>query len=417
MPEKPRAQPRPDQSEHPATGIARHGESPRGRVAELEELLAHYRTLREKDQKIARSLARNSQRAEQELRRLRDEFDLIQQHGSDLVFRLDQDGKFQDVSAACQSLLGLEPERITGRSLHDFVSENCREPVQRYFQAVCKGRVKDGILVPFVTPDRRRLQLRMHCRAVPHPQTQAMEIIGIARLNPAPPAESAGVLSLEEMAHSLAHELNQPLTAMALAARACVQMTRARETNHGNLVEAITQVSQQAERAGELVRRLRLLGSGGHSPRSAVHPHDLLRAALQFLDGDIKNEGLRTQLQLAENVPTLSVDRIQLEQVLINLVRNAIEAMSATPQDQRVLTISTSCTIEEVVLAVCDAGTGLSPTIADRLFQPYQTTKPQGMGLGLALSRSIVQAHNGRLWAQPNPRRGTTFFVALPIAP
>ncbi len=135
-----------------------------------------------------------------------------------------------------------------------------------------------------------------------------------------------------------------------------------------------------------------------------------------MLEADLKKEGVTVMLQVPPEIPMITVDRIQIEQVLVNLIRNAVEAMTDAPADRKTLTISASLTDVEVVLALTDSGRGLSPEVAGRLFQPYQTTKPNGMGLGLAVSMAVLQAHAGRLWVEPTQGPGTTFCLALPLS-
>lgn len=395
------------------------------RVAELEELLVRTRQELEKNEKISRSLARNCQRAEQALRRSEDCFELVSRFSSDLVFRLGKEGKFRFLSPSCLLLLGYEPTSLLGRNFFDVVEKSDHEKVHAYFQAIAQegaGAVSE-VDCRFLHASGGHVAAQVRAQAVLHLQTHATELIGMARpsnLHPlVSPRELEGDIlgtTREALAVSLAHELNQPLTALTIMAGACGRLVRADPWDRQELVQAIDQVAAQADRAGEMVRRMRQLITGGSLRRSTVQINDLVHEALHFLQDDLEKEKIRPQLQLAVELPSVFVDRVQIGQVIVNLVRNAVEAMVETPQAERVLTLTTSTTPTEVVLAVSDTGAGLAPLIAERLFSPYQTTKPHGMGLGLALSRSILQAHSGRLWVEPPPRRGTTFCFALPLA-
>jgi PAS domain S-box-containing protein len=378
----------------------------------VEEQLAKARQ-EEKTQKSARMLARDCARAEQEIRRREESLTLIARHGSDVLFRLARDGKFLELSPAGQILLGIDPEALGKRSLQELVAREDCERLRRYLQAVLRGPVAEGILVHLGPRGHSYRALEVYCRAVPQPHTQMLEIVGIARLHPC--LESAAKTP-DDLACSLAHELNQPLTALAIAARACSQLARAKEVDPEELVQAIDQLAVQAERAGELVRRMRQL-AGGRGPRYAlVSVQDLTQSAVRMLEADLAREGISVKVHIPGAIPDIKVDRIQMEQVLVNLIRNAIESMSDVPVGQRVLTILASLKDPDVVIVVADTGRGLSPVIAERLFQPYQTTKPHGMGLGLAVSRAILQAHAGRLWVEPAVGPGTTFCLALPLA-
>ena len=403
------------------------------RFVELEEQLAKARQDLDKRIKISRSLARNCTRAEQELRRQEEGFALIRQYGTDLIFRVDRDGKIQDLSDACQALLGMDPATLVGRFFQDFVARAHQELLRRYFIQVLDHKdfesAADGLVVSFQHPQRGPLRLEIFGRAVPHPQTQALEILGLAR-SAAPPPKPSPEDALEDLAASLAHELNQPLTALAIAARACAQLALDNDMDRAELAGAIEQLAVQAERAGELVRRMRQLAARDAGRRSTVTVPELVQKALHMLQADLEKDQVRVQLHLPEELPTLWVDRIQIEQVLINLIRNAVEAMQETPAKQRALTITATPAETEVVLAIADSGRGLSPDIAGRLFQPYQTTKVHGMGLGLAVSRAILHVHGGRIWVEPldisetsaslsaGPGRspGAVFCFTLPFA-
>ena len=135
-----------------------------------------------------------------------------------------------------------------------------------------------------------------------------------------------------------------------------------------------------------------------------------------MLQGDLAEQQVAPKLQISGALPNIKIDRIQIEQVLLNLIRNALEAMAATPPAERRLTITAAQVDGEAVIRIADTGPGLPLAIAERLFQPYQTTKPQGMGLGLAVSRAILQAHGGRLWPESTKQKGTTFCLSLPLS-
>jgi C4-dicarboxylate-specific signal transduction histidine kinase len=216
---------------------------------------------------------------------------------------------------------------------------------------------------------------------------------------------------------SLAHELNQPLTALAISARATSQLAGAGEVDLPEILQALEQLASQAERATELVLRMRQLATGCAPRRMLVDVAELVRFVLRAHEQNVTQGQVAARLHFAEPLPKISADRIQLEQVFGNLIRNAIEALKDVPADKRKLTITVMTENAEVIVRITDTGPGLAPAVAERIFEPYQTTKPQGMGLGLAVSHAIVQAHGGRLWVAPGGAPGTTFCLALPFAP
>jgi two-component system sensor kinase FixL len=221
--------------------------------------------------------------------------------------------------------------------------------------------------------------------------------------------------AMGEMASTLAHELNQPLTAVAGYLRGIRRLLGAPGTlDMALLCDAADRAAEQTLRAGQIIRRLREFVARGESERQAEGLAKLIEEARTLALIGVKETGVLTELLLAPEKIFVLVDKIQIQQVILNLVRNAIEAMQDMPV--RRLTISMSRAGDDIAeVAVADTGPGISPEIAAKLFQPFNTTKPQGMGLGLSISRTIIEAHNGQLWAEPNAGGGTVFRFTLKI--
>jgi C4-dicarboxylate-specific signal transduction histidine kinase len=149
--------------------------------------------------------------------------------------------------------------------------------------------------------------------------------------------------------------------------------------------------------------------------RVPANLNQLLCEVLELLDSELRHAGVKTELKLDDRLPAVSVDRIQIQQVLVNMIRNAVEAMTLLENDTRRLSICTTIADKQVRIGIADTGGGLAPSISARLFEPFHTTKPSGLGLGLAICRTLVEAHGGSIGAEPNPMRGTTFFFSLPV--
>jgi len=220
--------------------------------------------------------------------------------------------------------------------------------------------------------------------------------------------------ALGEMASTLAHELNQPLLAIAsYLSGARKYLGKIEGAGEAPMMrQAIDGAEEQALRAGQIIRRLRAFFSRGESDRHAENLHFLIEETCALAVVGAKESGTRVSL-LFENHPQLvMVDKIQIQQVILNLVRNALEALQAA--ERRELTITTKTVdAESVEVAVIDTGPGIAPEIQAKLFQPFMTTKRHGMGVGLSISRTIVEAHGGKLWAEPNPEGGTIFRLTL----
>lgn len=221
--------------------------------------------------------------------------------------------------------------------------------------------------------------------------------------------------TMGELASGMAHELNQPLTAIINYAEACVLELRSSQGGSAEVIDNMEEVVAQAERAGQIIRRLRNFVRRRETKRSTVHLNHLIREVTELLEAEMRLAQITLRLDLSDDLPQLRADSIQIEQVLLNLVRNAIDAMSATEPEKRALTIRSRLRADGVEASVCDSGPGLSPEIADRLFHPFASTKLKGLGLGLSISQSIIQAHGGRIWAEANAEQGTMFIFTLPF--
>lgn len=169
-------------------------------------------------------------------------------------------------------------------------------------------------------------------------------------------------------------------------------------------------------RAGEIIRRLRSLVSKTTPDRLSIDIGELIGDVFRLLETDLRQSQIRIERQLDQLISTVTIDEVQIQQVLVNLVRNAIDAMSETERDQRTLKISTSRKPDDYILvAVSDTGKGIPVESADRVFEAFFSSKSEGMGMGLAISRTIIESHEGRLWMTPNPDRGVTFQFTLPV--
>jgi len=221
--------------------------------------------------------------------------------------------------------------------------------------------------------------------------------------------------TLGEMASAIAHEINQPLTAIANHAQAARRLIASGKVEPGMLEEACTQIAEQALRAGQVVRRIRAFVTKRESNKELTTLHEVARSVLELAAADAREAGVRVDLRLDASPPTVLIDPVQLQQVCLNLIRNAIDAMHETPPDGRVLEIGgrVDGALHEVYFD--DRGPGVPATVSDRLFHPFFTTKPDGMGMGLSISQSIVAAHGGTLKYRTNDHGGARFTITLPI--
>ena len=236
-------------------------------------------------------------------------------------------------------------------------------------------------------------------------QQMRLQLTHVARLS-----------TLGEMAAGLAHQLNHPLYAILNYAKACRNvLAEEGPPNLDSLREWNEEIAEIALSAGEAVKRLRSFARRAESPRTACRIEEIVGEALRLIAVETRGNRVIVETSFSAASPPVQVDRVQIQQILVNLLNNAVEAMQTSPPDTRRITIRTSAGDGAVEVAVADRGVGLPPGSEASIFEPYVTTKPDGMGMGLSICRTIVEAHGGRLWAKSNPEGGATFCFTLPL--
>src|SRR2546427_6637443 len=230
-------------------------------------------------------------------------------------------------------------------------------------------------------------------------------------------AHISRVTMVGEMTASIAHEVNQPLAAIVADANASLNWLAAAPPDLESVRGALDAIVRDGHRAGEVIQRIRQLASKGAPRKDAVDLNDVVRDVVPLVRAELRHQEISLMLDLASKLPPVLGDRIQLQQVLLNLVMNAVEAMgTVTGRPRRLIIRSEPDDDDHVSVAVQDTGIGIAANHLDHVFSAFFTTKPGGMGLGLSISRSIIGAHGGRLWTTPNRPHGAVFHFALPVA-
>jgi two-component system, LuxR family, sensor kinase FixL len=341
---------------------------------------------------------------------------------------IDEQGAIQSFSAAAERLFGYASSEVTGRNIKMMMPSPYRDNHDAYLARylatgerriigigrVVVGERKDGSTFPmelavgemvsgqtrFFTGFIRDLTERQKAEA--RLQELQAELVHISRLT-----------ALGEMASALAHELNQPLSAIASYMKGSRRLLEGSSDQQSIMIrEAMDKAAEQSLRAGQIIRRLRDFVARGETERRIESLKKLLEEASALALVGAKDRGVRVIYSFDPTLDWVLADKVQIQQVVLNLVRNAIEAMEQS--SRRELTIGTERAADNMaIVRIVDTGTGIAPEIADQLFQPFITTKTQGLGVGLSISRTIVESHGGQIWVEPNPIGGTVFRFTL----
>ena len=343
---------------------------------------------------------------------------------------IDEHGMMQSFSSAAERLFGCTSAEAIGQNVKTLMPAPYRENHDSYLGRymttgerriigigrVVVGQRKDGSTFPmelavgemksgnqrYFTGFIRDLTERQDTEA--RLQELQSELVHISRLT-----------AMGEMASTLAHELNQPLSAITNYLKGSRRLLDgATEKKFVAMRDALDKAADQAMRAGQIIRRLRDFVARGESERRVESITKLVEEASALALVGVKDLGIRVQFQFKPEIDLVLADRVQVQQVLLNLIRNAMDAMESSPTRDLIIGIA-PVDGGQVKISVTDSGSGISPDIAEQLFQPFITTKRQGMGVGLSISRTIVEAHNGRIWVEPNPAGGTTFHFTLAV--
>jgi two-component system CheB/CheR fusion protein len=346
-----------------------------------------------------------------------------------LVMVTDRDGLVVRCNRACEEASGRSFEQVRGKSVFDLlVHQEDVESVKRTFAELVAGggpsqtqntwqhadgtrRViawsnnvlrDDAGRVEYII--RSGIDITERHRAEDEARQRLAELAHMHRLH------TAG-----ELATALAHELNQPLAAIAGYSDACLNKLSAGDIVSENLTRNLEQISTQAQRAGKFIHELRSFLAKGELRKEPTDANALARQAFDLLSVDARARNVRLESDLAESLPKVMAAALSIEHVLVNLVSNGIEAVRASGADEGTVAIRTRAEKESIKITVTDSGRGVAPEVAEKIFEPFYTTKQDGLGMGLRISRSIVESHGGRIWAEAGPQG--MIHLILPVSP
>jgi two-component system sensor histidine kinase DctS len=227
--------------------------------------------------------------------------------------------------------------------------------------------------------------------------------------------QTSRLITMGEMASTLAHELNQPLAAITSYNTGCLNKLESGQFVTGEISNALGKLGVQAQRAGRIIRRVHEFVRKSEPKLAPCDLAEVIDDSIDLIEASARLSNMRIAREIQGNRPELMADRVMIEQVLLNLMRNGIEAMSTTAPDKRLLTITLTQVDGQMEIRVIDRGSGIPPAVREKLFSPFFSTKIEGMGMGLNICRSIIEFHHGRLWVEDNPEGGSIFVITLPI--
>ncbi len=347
----------------------------------------------------------------------------------DAMIVIDEFGRIESLSATAERLFGYSAAESIGRNISMLMPSPYREQHDAYLKRylgtgekhiigigrVVSGQRKDGSTFPMhLTVGELRSADRHYFTGFIRDLTDQQITESRLKELQSEVTHMSRFTALGEMASTLAHEINQPLTAISNYLRGCQRLLDRVESDSSVMLrDAIGKAADQALRAGQIIRRLREFVARGESDRRIESLPKLIEDASTLALIGAKENGVDVSFRLDPAVDLVLADRIQIQQVLVNLIRNAIEIMAETPGRRRLEIAAVADREDLVQISVSDTGLGIAPEIAKQLFQPFVTTKRKGMGLGLSICRTIIEAHGGKIWVEPNPGGGTIFHFTL----
>jgi PAS domain S-box-containing protein len=367
-------------------------------------------------------------RAEAQLRTSEERFRALIENAFDVVSLLDANGKLLYNSPNVTRVFGYDPVAAVGRVVVvDGVHPEDLERAQRQFlealhhpgrpvRSEHRVRRADGAWI-WVEGTACNMLDNPHVQAIvvnSRDVTERKRAEEAARQRQAELAQVLRAHTMGEIAAGLAHEINQPLAAIVNYARGCVRRLE-RHPAAAEIRGALDQITEEGLRAGRIVHGLRQFLRKEPAHHAWEDLNALVSESVRLVEADARQQGVAITTTLAGEIPSVRVDRVQIEQVIVNLIRNGLEAMTGRNETRCEIAVSTAMADgDAVTVAVSDRGGGLPDDMSERIFEPFFTTKPNGLGMGLSISRSIISAHGGRIWTAPNPHGGLTVSFFLP---
>jgi len=377
---------------------------------------------------LSKSVATSAQ-LEKQLRESELRFHVVAENATDMIARHAPDGTFLYASPSCKTLLDYDSDELNGNSIYRLVHHEDAGRLRKVFSRrrdapnhhilTFRIRRKDGEYrwfesnIRIIRDDATRI---VHEFQAASRDVTSRIMDKKARLRGQQLAHVFRLSTMEEMASGMAHEISQPLAAVVNYTQGCVRYLQKKEGHDpAQLTEIMNKAVAQAERAGEVIHRLKNFFCKGQLVRTACKINSLIRETVTLIRSDLTTSRTRVEFDLGKEISQVSADRIQLQQVILNLIQNSIDAMKETSPRQRKIRIQTEDRhAEKIEITVTDSGPGFSKDMVHKVFKPFYTTKAHGRGMGLAICRSIIEAHGGEFIIHPNTQNNSWIRFTLP---
>lgn len=366
---------------------------------------------------------------ERKLRESELRFRLLAQNATDIISRHTPDGTYLYVSPACKNLIGYHPDDLIGKSIYKLIHHDDMVKTKKSFlrrrdnndnrSIIYRIRRKEGefrwfeSIVRIITDEQSRTisEIQLASRDITDRVLDKK-----ARLRGQQLAHVFRLSTMEEMASGMAHEISQPLAAIINYTRGCVRHLENSDHNRDQIKDVMEKAVAQAERAGEIVQRLKNFFCKGQLVKTPCKMNNVIRETLSFIKNELSVSKTKIDFNFDKNVPFIFIDKIQIQQVLLNLMQNAIEAMQENHVKEKRIHIQTKSNAETIEITISDTGPGFSKEMINKVFMPFFTTKAHGRGMGLAICRSIIEAHGGQFTINPNVNGNSWIRFSLPVS-